>query len=72
MENPMSVRSKVTVRGKVVTNAPSLTACSAGAFDTAARLDAQAALIRNQTWIATPGRVADGDYSGAPDTPHPE
>ena len=30
------------------------TSCPAGAFDTSARLDVQAALIRNQTWTVGP------------------
>lgn len=52
-------------------NGPQLTystSCPAGVFDTSARLDAHAAVIRNQTWINGPAwRTWDSDHAAAPE-----
>lgn len=43
------------------------TACPLGSFDTSARLDVQAAMIRNHTWSAGAWRTWDSQHAGAPE-----
>ena len=42
------------------------TSCPSGSFDTSARLDVQAAMIRNQTWITAAWRTWDSQHAAAP------
>jgi hypothetical protein len=47
----------------------SATSCPSGAFDTAAALDAQAAIIRNRSWSTAPNqRTWDNGHTSAPDS----
>ena len=41
--------------------------CPSGAFDTSARLDVQAAMMRNHTWNSTAWRTWDSQYAAAPE-----
>ncbi len=44
--------------------------CPAGSFESSARLDVQAAMIRNHTWISAAWRTWDNQHAAAPE-PYP-
>ena len=41
--------------------------CPLGSFDTSARLDVQAAMMRNHTWNSTAWRTWDSQHAAAPE-----
>ena len=43
------------------------TSCPSGSFDTSARLDVQAAMIRNHTWTTAAWRTWDSQHAAAPE-----
>ena len=43
------------------------TSCPSGSFDTSARLDVRAAMIRNQTWTTAAWRTLDSQNASAPE-----
>lgn len=62
------MRNRVIVKSKLVR--PSTadgTSSPTGAFDTSARLDVQAALIRNQTLNTAAWKTWDNQHAGAPE-----
>lgn len=43
------------------------TSCPSGSFDTSARLDVQAAMMKNHTWSNAAWRAWDSQYAAAPE-----
>jgi len=65
------MKHRQTSKLKIAQSAPagfranSQTSCPAGSFETAASLDAQAAIIRNRSWATVPAQKNwDSEHSG--------
>jgi hypothetical protein len=65
----VTIKTKVRVKfAKVVQHQPTEGAASpAGAYDSAARLDVQAAMMRNHTWISAGWKTWDNQHAAIPE-----